>query len=68
MKAGAELLQAIFSVTFTTQKLLAMKKSLIQFLTTNNSHKIPDTALNKKDPFLENLRPLFTSIYKNVKN
>ena len=32
MKAGAELLTAIFNVTFTTQKLQAMNKSLLQYL------------------------------------
>ena len=32
MKAGADLLSGIFNVTFTTQKLQALNRSMLQFL------------------------------------
>lgn len=66
MRAGADLLSGIFNVTFTTQKLQALNKTMLQFLTQKNT-RLPGTVLVKKDAFLETLRPILKDIYTQVK-
>lgn len=63
MQAGADLLSGIFNVTFTVQKLQAMNKTLLQYITQQK----PARQNSKPDPFLESMRPLFKGIYTKVK-
>ena len=57
MKAGSDLLLGIYNVTFTTQKLQAQNKTLLQFL--GMDKMMAPAPPSKRDPFLEAFRPLF---------